>query len=244
MLHFNTIANEPRYLEAAQKAIALCEKVLLETEQYDRITDVYLNYQEITGEAFYQEKLEKWVDEVLASSLASEQILPDTLIISRTKGRSFGINVENSIKFLAGPTSSQYLKGFKVTGNLGYLVRSMRLAARELNLVTYSTRDGREHGCASHKFIHGCGEDAAHALYEATAIDKIRYYKADGSLGLDDDLAVMVDSLEDDTAKLYFYNRATEQKIVQVGFVDSDSSQYKSSFIIEPGVVNKVEVSK
>lgn len=220
MLQVFAIIKEPKYLEASRKAIEICRKCLVEDSQEDRLLDIYMTYQEITGEDIYQHRLEQWYQRKIFPALKTEQQIPDTLIITRKKGRRFGFWHEDIITPYKGPTSTMFLDGYKISGNFACMKRAMALAAKELSLVTYSTRDGREHGCASHKFIHGCGEEAASALNYSTGIDKISYYKEDGSLGLDEEIAVMADIYHDETPVLYFYNKAKEHKTVKLGFKD------------------------
>ena len=208
------VTKEQRYLMAVRKAI----KIYTGKKDKEDLTNLYILYKEVTGENIYKDELMSWYNEEILPSLCTEQILPNCLIITREKGRSFGFKDDNgNITAYRGPSVMMLLKGYKVTGNIECLTRAMPLAAKQLNLVTYSTRDGREHGCASHKFIHGIGEEAASILYYITGIDDVSYYKEDGTLGLEDGIAVMCD-LYSSEPKFYFFNSTEKKKIVKIAF--------------------------
>lgn len=205
---------KPRYLDAVKKAISIYEGVLEE----DKLVNLYLEYQEITGQEIYKDKLMRWYENRISPFLQEKLQVPDCLIISRKYGRAFGFNDgRGNIIVYKGPTPTMFLNGFKVSGDVECLNRAMAIAAGQLYLVTYSTRDGREHGCASHRFIHGCGEEAAEILYCATGIDDVSYYNESGVLGLDEEVAVLCD-LCDKEAVFYFYNNSDVSKVVGIGF--------------------------
>lgn len=219
LLRVYKLTGESRYTKAARKAIGMYEGIMEEI----RLIGIYLEYQEMTGDNIYQDKLEKWYKKNILPSLEAEHMIPNCMLLTRRDGRSFAFKdgSENIIHY-TGPTPDMYLKGYKITGNLECLNRAMTIASAELDLVLYSTRDGREHGCASHRYIHGIGEEAADILYKITGIDKVNYFNGDGSLGLPDEVAVACDLFDEKNPILYFYNDSANSQLVKLVFKNPD----------------------
>lgn len=233
------LAPDPKYIEAVRKAIDIYEKANME-ERY--LIELYMNYYACTGENYYKEKLDKWYKENVEPALKVKQMLPNTMILTKKRSsefdigedtanvckgpaRNFGTNdVYGNVSFYRGPTPANYTKGYKISGNLECIERAMALAACELFLTAYSTRDGREHGCESQRYIHGVGEEAVEALNEATRIDVFDYFDAEGRLGLYEKVAVLADYEDgEESAALYFYNYNNENKVVKIGMRDKEA---------------------
>lgn len=246
--------NNPEYLKAARKAIQLYEGILDE----NRFIDLCLEYQDTAKENIYQDKLMQWCGRKIAPALNEEQMIPNCLVVTKKQGRSFGFNDgRGNVRIYKGPTPAMFLNAYKILGDIEYLNRAMSVVTEELFLLTYSTRDGREHGCASNKFIHGCGEEAIAVIEHATGINHVNYYNHEGSFGLDEEIAVLC-QYQNNLFTFYFYNNSeSKDKAVRIELKNTEARVKNVTngiiavnqtgtdvveTVIQPKQINKVEV--
>ena len=257
MLNVYEITKNPKYPEAVRKAIRLYEDKW-PLGQHIALLEMY---QKSTGDLRYQDKILDWEERELQPQMRTNEPLPTILVIEENKPRVFAYrSKEGNIVDYAGPTPTLLMQGYRASGNLDYLKRAAVLAAKELHLVRYSTRDGREHGCNASRYIHGTGNEAAKTLCYTVGLEKMRYFKADDELGIEERVAVLLDpSVESKNLSLYFYNDLDAEKTVKVGPKGTEKelknvmvegkliervSNRRIEICLKPKQVTKVELTK
>jgi hypothetical protein len=221
MLQLYSDSGNERLLEAVRRGIEIIEKV----DGLGAVLAIMEMYQRVSGDTRYQEHIDRWYTQKLLPMLEKTEPLPDIVLLNGIwrKGklrlvRDFGYRDANGrIVEHSGPYTGALLRGWRYTGDTSYLARAMELAGRRLELTARGIRDGRDHGCEGSLYTHGEGGRAAGALYGPAGRRIFRYFRADGSLGLEDGVAVIADpKAPADRPVLCFYNDNDAPRVVEV----------------------------
>jgi hypothetical protein len=211
LLRVYQLTGNPLLLAAADQAIA----IYIGKSDLEQLAGLVMLYQTVTDSNRYRQVLGDWYANEILPVLDQDEPLPSAVIISKDRPRAYATWEEERIRVLSGPSPSVLNLAYQVSGNLQCLERSMRLAARQLHLVAWSTRDGWEHGCDSERYVHGCGNEAARILHSSAGTKEARYFNAQGDLGLPEGVAVLRRHNPGDQSISYWFfnNLETEQRV-------------------------------
>lgn len=233
LLKLHAVSPEPRLLQAADKAIQLIEAAT----GTDSVIGLMTRYEAAAGTGKYRQRIQAYYRNQLLPRLEANTPMPTIVFLEEGKDtKTFAYrDAAGRIVEYNGPSVSDYLAGWRLTGNLNFLRRAMAQADQELRLVAKAFRDGRDHGCAGGQYAHGEGGRAAGALYGPAGRNLVRYFRENGRLGLEEGIAVVLDPTSTKNEPiLWFYNATDKTKRVRIAPEERKNQIVKASLEEKP----------
>ncbi len=123
----------------------------------------------------------------------------------------------------AGPSASEMLLRYRVTGDREILPRAYALARQNLHMAHRTTRDGREHGCSG-LYTGPRGREAGQ-VYTGSALGVVDFcatqrpevtYHSHGAPGLPVEVAAILEPSGEGVRRVHLYNAGREREAIQI----------------------------
>ena len=248
LLDLYVLTKESRYVDAARKILR--ETLPVVAHPYSETPGMlFAKYRRITGDkSFDGDIMERLRDEPpyeYLSALMITDTKPEAhpLGIGRRRDEiKWGYrNHDGSIREQTEPSPSALMLGYHITHEHDWLNQALVMAATRLSLARRSLLDGRHHGDAGstisaiasgHGRAAGAGTivgtlyPALFGAYRFANAERlqVRYFHADGTLGLPKGVAALFESTTTDERVMYFYNGNDTDTTMQIRVEDTDSS--------------------
>ena len=173
---------------------------------------------------------------ILARIGEGTEVFPTSLVFEGPEARWPTVHwmvrqEEGMLTPYAGPSPSEMLLRYRVTGDRAILPQAYGLARQNLHMAHRTTRDGREHGCSG-LYTGPRGREAG-LVYTGSALGVTDFcatqrpevtYHSHGALGLPMEVAAIVEPTDGTMRKVHLYNAGRERADLAIQVEHSDAT--------------------
>ena len=255
LLDLFELCGKQLYVEAAKKLLGFAIPALSDPYALPP-GSLLLKYRKVTGDTTFDEEALRRIGEMPDEAAPlSDLMFTDTKeeehpmgIGRRRDAVRWGYRREDDTiveERCASPTA--LVLAYDITGDAGYLARALAKSALRIAMARATLKDGRDHGCAGatvsavasgHGRACGIGNvtgvlyPAAFGSYRFCNAEKlqVRYYDANGKLGLPENVAARVTCSNERERTLELWNDTSVEVPLKVG-VENTNAEIASVFV-------------